>query len=200
MIGVIQSKDQVGLMAGITSVPASEQLNILSLWEHVEKGENRFFIRVDLEQECDLQALEQKLQHVLPPDAVIRVNPLPQKKVVVLVGKEYHCLADILIRCYFKTLGAQVHCVISNHGTLQNICQRFDIPFYLVSHEQKEKSSFEEELVELIDKHVPDYIVLAKFMRILSLGFVAKYTGRLINIHHSFFACICGWQSLPAGF
>ena len=128
-------------MAGITSVLAAEQLNILSLREHVEKGENRFFIRVDLEHECDLQALEQKLQHVLPPDAVIRVNPLPQKKVVVLVGKEYYCVADILIRYYFKTLGAQVQCVIGNHATLQNICQRFDISF-LSGHECAKRKKF----------------------------------------------------------
>lgn len=200
MIIVIQSKNQVGLMAAITGVLAAEQLNILSLREHVEKCENRFFIRVDLEHECDWQALEQKLQQVLPPDAVIRVNPLPQKKVVVLVGKEHHCLADILIRYYFKTLGAQVQCVIGNHATLQNICQRFDIPFYLVSHEQKEKSSFEKELVELIDKCVPDYIVLAKFMRILSPDFVAKYAGRLINIHHSFLPAFVGGSPYQQAF
>src|SRR5688500_4702183 len=151
MIVVIQCKDQIGLIAGITGVLAAEQLNIVSLHEHVEKGENSFFFRVDVENECDWQALEQKLQQVLPPDAVIRVNPLPEKKVVVLVGKEYHCLADILIRHYFKTLGDQVQCVIGNHTTLQHICQRFDIPFYLVSHEQKEKTAFEEELAEVID-------------------------------------------------
>ena len=192
MMILIQCKDHVGLIAGISGVLAAEQLNIVSLQEHVEKDGNRFFIRVDLEPECDKQTLEQKLKQVLPPDAVIRVNPLPEKKVVVLVGKEYHCLADILIRYYFKTLGAQVQCVIGNHATLQNICQRFDIPFYLVSHEQKEKSSFEEELAELIDNHAPDYIVLAKFMRILSPDFVAKYTGRLINIHHSFLPAFVG--------
>jgi formyltetrahydrofolate deformylase len=192
MMVLIQCKDDIGLMAGITGVMAAEQLNIVSLREHVEKGENRFFVRVDLEPESDKQALEQKLKQVLPPDAVISVNPSPEKKVVVLVGKEYHCLADILVRYYFKTLGAQVQCVIGNHATLQNICQRFEIPFYLVSHEQKEKSSFEEELGELIDKHAPDYIVLAKFMRILSPAFVAKYTGRLINIHHSFLPAFVG--------
>ena len=108
MIIVIQCKDQIGLVAGITGVLAAAQLNIVSLREHVDKGENRFFIRIHLEQETDSQALEFKLQQVLPRDAVIKVNPLPEKKVVVLVTKEYHCLGDILIRHYFKTLGAQV--------------------------------------------------------------------------------------------
>ncbi|HEX6431270.1 MAG TPA: ACT domain-containing protein, partial [Niastella sp.] len=123
MIVVIQCKDQVGLVAGITGVLAAAQLNIVSLREHVDKVENIFFIRIHLEQDADSQALELKLQQVLPPDAVIKVNPLPEKKVVVLVTKEYHCLADILIRHYFKTLGARVSCIIGNHDTLQDICQ-----------------------------------------------------------------------------
>ena len=192
MIVVIQCKDQVGLVAGITGVLATEQLNIVSLREHVDKIENRFFIRVHLEQETDSQALAVKLRQVLPADAVINVNPQPEKRVVVLVTKEYHCLGDILIRHYFRTLGAQVQCVIGNHDTLQNICQRFEIPFYLVSHEQKDKAAFEAQISSLIDKYTPDYIILAKFMRILSPGFVARYLGRIINIHHSFLPAFMG--------
>lgn len=192
MIVVIQCKDKVGLVAGITGVLAKEQLNIVSLREHVDKGENRFFIRIHIEQETESQALESKLQQVLPPDAMITVNPLPEKKVVVLVTKEYHCLADILIRHYFKTLGARVQCVIGNHDTLQNFCQRFDIPFYQVSHAEIEKEAFESQLTSLIDKHSPDYIVLAKFMRILSPDFVARFSGRIINIHHSFLPAFVG--------
>lgn len=192
MIVVIQCKDQVGLVAAISGVLAKEQLNIVSLREHVDKAENRFFIRIEVEQEADALALEQKLQQVLPQDAVITVNPLPEKKVVLLVTKEYHCLADILIRHYFKTLGAQIQCVIGNHSTLQDICRRFDIPFYLVSHEQIGKEEFEKHITGLIYKYSPDYIVLAKFMRILSPDFVAQFTGRIINIHHSFLPAFVG--------
>jgi formyltetrahydrofolate deformylase len=192
MIVVIQCKDQVGLVAAISGVLAKEQLNIVSLREHVDKVENRFFMRIEVEQETPAGVLEKKLQQVLPADAVITVNPLPEKKVVVLVTKEYHCLADILVRHYFKTLGAQVQCVIGNHAILEDICRRFDIPFYLVSHEQKSKEDFEEQLSVLINKHAPDYIVLAKFMRILSPGFVAQFPGRIINIHHSFLPAFVG--------
>lgn len=192
MIVVIQCKDQVGLVAGITGVLAKEQLNIVSLREHVDKIENRFFIRVHIEQETGSEALEQKLKAVLPSDAIIKVNPQPEKQVVVLVTKEYHCLADILIRNHFKTLGARVQCVIGNYDTLQNISQRFDIPFYQVSHEQKDKAEFEAQIASLIDKYAPDYIVLAKFMRILSPDFVAKYSGSIINIHHSFLPAFVG--------
>jgi formyltetrahydrofolate deformylase len=191
MIIVIQCKDQVGLVAAISSVLAREQLNIVSLREHVDKTDNRFFIRVEVEQETGPEALYKKLQGVLPADADISVNPLPEKKLVVMVTKEYHCLGDILIRNHFKTLGASVKCVIGNHAILQNICDRFDIPFYEVNSDT-EKTVFEGKIIETIKKYNPDYIVLAKFMRILSPEFLAHFPGRIINIHHSFLPAFAG--------
>jgi formyltetrahydrofolate deformylase len=192
MIIVIQCKDQVGLVGAISGTLAAERLNIVSMREYVDKAENRFFMRIEVEQEADSQLLEQKLQQVLPLEAVITVNPVPEKKIAVLVTKEYHCLADILVRHHFKTLGASVQCVISNHATLQNICDRFDIPFFPVSNEQGDKGIFEEKIMEILQAYQPDFIVLAKFMRILSPGFVAKFQKRIINIHHSFLPAFAG--------
>lgn len=192
MIIVVQCKDQVGLVAAISGVLATEQLNIVSLREHVDKAENHFFMRIEVEQEADAPTLEKKLQQVLPAGAFITVNPLPEKKIVVMVTKEYHCLADILIRHYFKTLGARVLCIIGNHTILQPICERFDLPFHLVSHEQVSKESFEEKITAIIEREAPDYIVLAKFMRILSPEFTARFAGRIINIHHSFLPAFVG--------
>lgn len=191
MIIVIQCKDQVGLVAAISSVLARERLNIVSLREHVDKTDNRFFMRVQLEQEAESDLLYKKLQDVLPADAAISVNPLPEKKLVVMVTKEYHCLGDILIRNHFKTLGAAVQCVIGNHATLQNICQRFDIPFYGVPGED-DKTIFEGKIIDIVKKYGPDYIVLAKFMRILSPSFLMHFPGRIINIHHSFLPAFAG--------
>jgi formyltetrahydrofolate deformylase len=179
-------------VASISGVLSAEQLNIVSLREHVDKAENSFFMRIDVEQNFDSTTLEGKLQAVLPPEAVIKVNPAPEKKIVVLVTKEYHCLADILIRHYFKTLAASVQCVISNHETLHGICERFDIPFHNISYEQGGKESFELQIIDIIQQHNPDFIVLAKFMRILSPGFVARFSGRIINIHHSFLPAFAG--------
>lgn len=189
MIIVIQCRDQVGLVAAISGVLSKEQLNIVSLREFVDKAANQFFMRIEVEQDAPAHALESRLQQVLPGGAVVTVNPLPEKKVVVLVTKEYHCLSDILIRHHFKTLGAQVQCVIGNHTTLKPFCERFDLPFFLVSHE---KENFEQSLINIIDQYAPDYIVLAKFMRILSPGFVARFDGRIINIHHSFLPAFVG--------
>jgi formyltetrahydrofolate deformylase len=184
--------DRVGLVAAISGVLARQQLNIVSLREHVDKAENRFFLRVEVEQESSAVHIEKLLRQVLPPEAVIMVNPLPEKRVVILVTKEYHCLADMLIRHYFKTLRASILAVIGNYDTLQDICQRFEVPFHCITHEGNSKEAFEQKISTLIEQYAPDYIVLAKFMRILSPGFVAQLPGRIINIHHSFLPAFAG--------
>jgi len=192
LIIVIQCKDQVGLVAAISGALAKENINIVSMREHVDKEENRFFMRVEIEQYSGALTLEEKLQKVLPADATIKVDPNPEKKIIVLVTKEYHCLADILIRNHFKTLGSSVQCVIGNHVTLENICDRFDIPFLYISHEEKDKTVFEEELKSAIATYNYDYLVLAKFMRILSPEFVSHFATQIINIHHSFLPAFIG--------
>ena len=186
MIIVIQCKDQVGLVAAIAGVLAKATINIVSMREHVDTVDNRFFVRIETEQYEDALFLEEKLGKVLPTDATVKVNPSPVKKIIILVTKEYHCLADILIRNYFKTLGASVQCVIGNHSTLQNICERFDVPFHFIPHEDKNKEAFEEQILNIIQQYNHDYIVLAKFMRILSPQFIEQLPLHIINIHHSF--------------
>ena len=192
MVIVIQCKDRVGLVAAITGVLASEAINIISMREHVDTVDNRFFVRIVAEGNSNAELLQQQFQAVLPEGADIKVNPIPEKKIIVFVTKEYHCLSDILIRNHFKTLNASVQCVIGNHPTLQNICERFDIPFHLISHEQKEKADFENEMLQIIHQYKADYLVLAKFMRILSPEFIKKFAGRIINIHHSFLPAFIG--------
>ena len=192
MIILIQCKDQVGLVASISTILAKHQLNIISMREHVDKTENLFFMRLNTDDGKDELLLEKYLKEVLPEGAILSINPKPSKKVVVMVSKEYHCLADILVRNYFGTFGATVQCVIGNHAILQDICQRFDMPFYAVSHEGISKAEFEEKVADIIQQYNPDYIVLAKFMRILSPALVAKYSMRIINIHHSFLPAFIG--------
>ena len=191
MIVIIQCRDQVGLVSAISGVLTRAGLNIISMDEYVDKAENRFFIRLNVEQPAGQNLLEAELKPLLPHDAVITINPSPEKKIVVMVTKEYHCLADILVRNYFTTLGATVQCVIGNHDTLADVCHRFDIPFHYISHDQP-KQQFEEMIAQTIENYKPDYVVLAKFMRILSPDFVARFEKRLINIHHSFLPAFVG--------
>ncbi|RXK60347.1 formyltetrahydrofolate deformylase [Lacibacter luteus] len=192
MVLLIQCKDRVGLVAAISAVLATRNLNIVSMREHVDVQANVFFTRIVSAQETEVQELQQQLQAVLPADASISINPEPQKKIVLLVTKEYHCLSDILIRHHFSTLGATVQAVIGNHAVLQNICERFDVPFHFISHENKSKETFEQELMQQINAYTFDYIILAKFMRILSPSFVQQFALKIINIHHSFLPAFIG--------
>ena len=192
MVIVIQCTDKVGLVATIAGLLQGQDLNIISMREHVDAIQNRFFARVEISKTIDAHTLEAQLKAVLPPEAEVIVNPNPVKKIVVLVTKEYHCLSDILIRNHFNTLGAEVLAVVGNHPTLEDICNRFDVPFHLVSHEGISKEQFEVELSSIISSYEVDYIILAKFMRILSPSFVEKYPLQIINIHHSFLPAFIG--------
>lgn len=192
MVTLIQCGDHVGLVARIAGVLAQRHLNIISMREYVDTQAARFFLRLVSDPCDDVGALTAELESILPSDAVVQVHTERQKGVALLVTKEYHCLADILVRNHFKTLGASVTCVIGNHDTLRDICDRFGLPFYLVSRVNKARDEFEAGIHQVLAKHESDYLVLAKFMQVLSSEFVARYRMRIVNIHHSFLPAFVG--------
>ncbi|WP_029281581.1 formyltetrahydrofolate deformylase [Pedobacter sp. R20-19] len=190
---LISCPDQVGLVTNITRILASYQLNIVAMREFVDEENKTFFTRIacmgDFE---ETEKLRVKLLENLPNAADVNLITEQEKKVAVLVTKEYHCLSEILIKNQFKTLGANVQCVIGNYETLRNFTEKLGIPYFHVSHEHKEKEQFESEIKEIINQFDIDYLVLAKFMRILSADFVKDYAGKIINIHHSFLPAFIG--------
>ena len=201
MILLIQSTDSIGLVAAVSQTLSNAQCNIVSLREHVDKDKKRFFLRVVTDNHpIDIKAIHTRLQALLPQDAIIKINPLPQKKVVVLVSKEYHCLGDLLLRNRFNTLGASIEAVIGNHIQLQELCAQFQVPFYPVSYENKTKETAENEIQAILDIYQPNYIILAKFMRILSPAFIENYLNSIINIHHSFLPAFIGAKPYQQAF
>lgn len=190
---LIQCKDEVGLVALISKVLANHHLNITAMREFVDEAANRFFARIELEGNAfDTELLKYELAAGLPHLAEITINPKQEKRIAVLVTKEYHCLADTLVRHCFNTLDAQVCCVAGNYDILKSFTERFDIPYYHISHENISKEDFETELARVIEQFDVDYIVLAKFMRILSPAFVERFANKIINIHHSFLPAFIG--------
>jgi len=190
---LIQCTDEVGLVARISNVLANHQLNIVMMREYVDEANNKFFVRVVCTGfPANQQHLEEDLIAQLPLKANIKINPANRKKIVLLVTKEHHCLADILVRNYFNTLNADVLAVIGNYDVLQEFTEKFDIPFHHVSHENKTKKDFEKEIANLLSTYEADFIILAKFMRILSPDFVGRFEEKLINIHHSFLPAFIG--------
>lgn len=190
---LISCPDKVGLVTNITRVLAAHQLNIVGMREFVDEAKKAFFTRIactgDLEEP---QKLEKKLLENLPDSSEVSLINHKEKQIAVLVTKEYHCLAEILVKNQFKTLGANVKCVIGNYEGLKDFTESLSIPYHYITHENKDKNTFEEEIKQVINQFDVDYIVLAKFMRILSPDFVKDYSGKIINIHHSFLPAFIG--------
>lgn len=192
MIITIQCQDRVGLVAQISQVLAARNVNIITMREFVDTANNNFFARLEVTNSTETSYIYDTLQSVLPNDALVKVNPETEKKIIVLVSKEYHCLSDILVRNHFKTLGASVQAVMGNHPVLQDICIRFGIPFHFINHQNIEKETFEQQILATIGNYNFDFLVLAKFMRILSPNFIAQFSNQIVNIHHSFLPAFVG--------
>ena len=189
---LIDCDDAKGLVYKISKVFYDRDLNIDSNREFVDKENGRFFMRSVVTGSFDIEELDRALREIAPQDAHIRVIPPREKKIVILATKESHALGDILIRHAAGELGASIECVIANHDTLRDLVERFDIPFIYISAEGLSREAHEAKVMAEIDRHSFDYIVLAKYMRILTPGFVAAYPEKIINIHHSFLPAFIG--------
>ena len=188
----IKCPDQKGLIAGIAGILFKKGYNIMVMKEFVETETGQFFARLEIAGELNQQELETELRYVLPPSTIVEIIPSQKKKIVLLVTKEYHCLGDLLVRHYFNELHAEILAVIGNHNTLQSFTEKFEIPFHFISHEGKSKRAFEQTILQTLEAYQPEYLVLAKFMRILTPEFVQRYNDRIINIHHSFLPAFIG--------
>jgi len=189
---LIDCEDAKGLVYKISKVFYDRGLNIDNNREFVDKEYNRFFMRTIVSGLFDSKELEEELHTVVPNDAHIRVIAPEDKKIILMVTKESHALGDILVRHADGELGAQIECVIGNHDTLRELVERFDIPFIFLSAEGLSREEHEQKVMEEIDKFTFDYIVLAKYMRILTPVFVKAYAYKIINIHHSFLPAFIG--------
>ncbi|MCB4742903.1 MAG: formyltetrahydrofolate deformylase [Sulfurovum sp.] len=189
---LIDCHDAKGLVYKISKVFYDRNLNIDSNREFVDQEKKKFFMRTVVSGIFEIDELDAALRKVSPHDAHIRVIAPYDKKIVLLATKESHALGDILIRHAAGELGATIECVIANHETLRDLVERFCIPFYHISTEGLEREAHEAKVMEKIDEHNFDYIVLAKYMRILTPSFVSAYPERIINIHHSFLPAFIG--------
>ena len=189
---LIDCEDAKGLVYKISKVFYDRNLNIENNREYVDKEEGKFFMRTVVTGEFNINELEDELREIAPIDANLQVVEPKRKKIVILVTKESHALGDILIRHESGELDADIEAVIANHDTLEDLVQRFNIPFFKVSAEGLSREEHEAKIMELIDAQNFDYIVLAKYMRILTPTFVKAYAKKIINIHHSFLPAFIG--------
>lgn len=185
----ITTNDEKGLIYKISGAIFKQGLNIVQNAEFV--GENRFFFRAVLEGNFEQKAFLSTLCELLP-HANIELHERRKKNIAVFATKEAHCLGDMLVKHYSNELCADIKLVISNHATLEELVNKFEVPFYHISSENLSRKAHENAILDCLKDYKLDYIVLAKYMRILSPEFVAHFAGRIVNIHHSFLPAFIG--------
>ena len=181
----------MGLVHAVSGVLYDFGLNIEQNNEFVDKCQNRFFMRTEFSGTINEDQLVKAILERLP-DVSIKLSPKSEKKVVVMVTSESHCLGDLLLRARYGELEMNIQAVVSNHDTLRDLVEGFGISYHHVPHEGIGREEHEQKVLDAVKGYNPQYLVLAKYMRILSPSFVGNFPERIINIHHSFLPAFIG--------
>lgn len=189
---LINCPDEKGLVYKVSEVLFKSNLNIVTNAEIVDHSTKSFFMRTAFTGDCDSKSLVDSLKKALPSAAEVNFCKADKKKLLLFATKETHCLGDILLRCQTGELKAEILGVLSQYDDLKNLVEQFQVPFHFVPVENDNRESHEKKLHDLCNKYQADYIVLAKYMRILSSDFIKPFQHRIINIHHSFLPAFIG--------
>jgi formyltetrahydrofolate deformylase len=189
--------DRKGEVAAIADFVYRHNGNILHADEHADEESGLFLMRVEFDaSEFDID-LADFGRHFSPVAESFRMKwrlaqSSHRQRMIILVSKYDHCLVDLLYRHQSGELACDIPLIISNHADNQAIADFYKIPYAIVAVTKDNKSQAEAKIQMLIDDHRPDFVVLARYMQILSNGFVNRYAQRIINIHHSFLPAFVG--------
>ena len=192
---LVECPDQRGLVHAISGVLLRHGCNVVGNQEFVDAASGRFYMRTEFdgpEVSATGQQLVAETQASLPIGAQVRLAQPGPKRIVVLVSREHHCLGDLLIRHQFGGINARIEAVISNHALLGDLVRKFEVPFHPVPADGLDRMAHEASVRCILDEIQPEFLVLAKYMRVLSPDFVRRYPSRIINIHHSFLPAFVG--------
>ncbi len=194
---LVSCPDRKGLVAAITEFVASRGGNILDLDQHTDPDERMFFTRVviDLsELTVSADAFSREWEQIASKFQMTCSTHVASqlRNVAILVGKMDHCLRELLWRWEAGELACRIPLVISNHPDVEPVVTRRGVEFCHLPITAETKPEQEQRIVSLLDEHDIDLVVLARYMQILSPGFVEQYTNRVINIHHSFLPAFAG--------
>ena len=188
----VSCDDEKGLILRISEIVVKNGLNYLSTNEFVDHENHRFYMRAVLDGELEVKGFVNTLLAFLPRSAQVFCEEVRRKNIVVMATKENHCLGDILIRENSGDLNANVLAVVANHEDLREFASKFDVPFICVPSDGVGREEHEKMVLTQLKKLNFDYLILAKYMRILSSDFVLNYEEKIINIHHSFLPAFIG--------
>lgn len=197
---LVDCPDQKGIISKITNICYKHQLNIVNNTEFVDNTHNRFFMRTELEGIFNDAALLTDFDSALPTGTHRKLVSAGRKRIVILVTKEAHCLGDILMKNYYGGLDVEIAAVVGNYDNLAELTEKFNVPYHTVSHVGISREEHEERIIETVSQYQPDYVILAKYMRILTPNFVVAFEHKIINIHHSFLPAFIGAQPYKQAF
>jgi formyltetrahydrofolate deformylase len=194
----IHCPDQRGIVARVTDFIHQNNGNVVALDQHTNREESRFFMRIEWELEGFL-LIRDDIETVFGP---LLGKPLDMvwdlkfsdiiPRMGIFVSKSSHCLYDLLARYQSGELKVKIPVIISNHMEMEHVAGQFSMPFYHVEVNKNNKKEQEQNELNILREHNVDFVVLARYMQILSPSFVAHFPNRVINIHHSFLPAFAG--------
>lgn len=190
--------DQPGIIAVITDFITSNGGNIVYLDQYVDPVEGVFYMRVEWEL-AEFTIPREKLRDYFATLYAGRYNlthhisfTSHRQRMAIFVSKMSHCLYDLLSRYIAGEWDVEIPVIISNHPELAIVGKQFDIPFEVVPVNRNNKTEMEQREFEILDRYGVDFIVLARYMQVLSENFINRYPNHIINIHHSFLPAFIG--------
>jgi len=199
---LISCPDRKGEVATIADFVYRHNGNILHADEHADEESGLFLMRVEFDpKDFDIDLSQEDLadfgKHFSPIAEKFQMkwrlaHSSQRQRMIILVSKYDHCLVDLLYRHKSGELACDIPLIISNHADNQAIADFYKIPYAIVPVTKDNKAQAEASIQALIDEQKPDFMVLARYMQILSNDFVNRYPQRIINIHHSFLPAFVG--------
>lgn len=194
---LISCEDRSGITARVTDFIYKSGGNIVHSDQHIDDQTNTFFMRVAWAYQSDEISIEKLKEDfsIIGDEYSMdwKLHDAAYKpKMALFVSKHLHCLYDLLWRYRAGQFNCEIPFIISNHEDARHAAESFDIPFYHISVNADNKAEAEKKQIDLLDEYNVDFVVLARYMQILSQEFVSKYTSRIINIHHSFLPAFKG--------
>lgn len=203
---LLHCPDKPGILAEVTDFITVNKGNIIYLDQYVDHVENIFFMRIEWELKNFLIPQE-KIEDYFATlyaqkyEMFFRLYFSDTKpRMAIFVSKMSHCLFDLLARYTAGEWNVEIPLIISNHPDLQHVAERFGIPFYLFPVTKETKEEQEKKEMELLAKHKVNFIVLARYMQVISERMIDAYPNRIINIHHSFLPAFVGAKPYHAAF
>ncbi|WP_139959343.1 formyltetrahydrofolate deformylase [Flavicella sediminum] len=195
---LIKCPDQKGIIAKLTHFFFQEGFNIISSQQYTNSESKKFFMRIRCASDATVllskEQLHERFSRLAQAYQITWSVDFGRKKqkVAILVSHTSHNLYDLLHRNKEGKLNCEVAMVVSNHEKLKPIADMFGIPFYYRPVTKETKETQEAELIRLFDEQGIDLLVMARYMQILSSGFIKHFENRIINIHHSFLPAFQG--------